>query len=311
MSRPSALAPVASPSRWRCAVPRVGRRPAGRRAARPRPRPTVQIDNFAFGPQALTVSAGTTVTWINADDDPAHRGRHRQELPVHGARHRRQFSFTFTKPGRIRLFLLAPPAHDRQGRSCKAEAEERSGHGVERPWHPLLPAAAGVRARRGPEPAAAPPTRAERVPPSRCCRTSTPPIISPATSRRDATAAEDIVQEAFLRAFRGFRQLARRGAQGLAARDRAQLLPRLGRGRAAHAWRWSTPTLTRPAATGRLADDRTRPRPSSPRRSEATMLRATIESLPEPFRETLVLRELEELSYREIAAARPACRSAR
>ena len=32
------------------------------------------------------------------------------------------------------------------------------------------------------------------------------------------------------------------------------------------------------------------------------MLRATIENLPEPFRETLVLRELEELSYKEIAA---------
>ena len=32
------------------------------------------------------------------------------------------------------------------------------------------------------------------------------------------------------------------------------------------------------------------------------MLRATIEQLPEPFRETLILRELEELSYKEIAA---------
>ncbi len=31
------------------------------------------------------------------------------------------------------------------------------------------------------------------------------------------------------------------------------------------------------------------------------MVRAAIEALPEPFRETLVLRELEELSYREIA----------
>jgi RNA polymerase sigma factor (sigma-70 family) len=37
------------------------------------------------------------------------------------------------------------------------------------------------------------------------------------------------------------------------------------------------------------------------RRSEAAMLRTMIESLPEPFRETLVLRELEDLSYKEIA----------
>jgi RNA polymerase sigma-70 factor (ECF subfamily) len=38
------------------------------------------------------------------------------------------------------------------------------------------------------------------------------------------------------------------------------------------------------------------------RRSEADGLRLTIAGLPEPFREALVLRELEELSYREIAA---------
>jgi len=37
-------------------------------------------------------------------------------------------------------------------------------------------------------------------------------------------------------------------------------------------------------------------------KNEAAMLRATIEQLPEPFRETLVLRELEELSYKDIAA---------
>jgi len=30
----------------------------------------VKIDNFAFGPQSLTVKAGTTVTWTNRDDIP-------------------------------------------------------------------------------------------------------------------------------------------------------------------------------------------------------------------------------------------------
>ena len=30
----------------------------------------VKIDNFSFGPATLTVSAGTTVTWINRDDIP-------------------------------------------------------------------------------------------------------------------------------------------------------------------------------------------------------------------------------------------------
>jgi plastocyanin len=31
---------------------------------------TIQIDNFAFTPQNLTVTAGTVVTWKNADDSP-------------------------------------------------------------------------------------------------------------------------------------------------------------------------------------------------------------------------------------------------
>ncbi len=30
----------------------------------------VKIDNFTFGPAALTVPVGTTVTWINRDDIP-------------------------------------------------------------------------------------------------------------------------------------------------------------------------------------------------------------------------------------------------
>ena len=30
----------------------------------------VKIDNFVFGPQAITVPVGTTVTWTNSDDIP-------------------------------------------------------------------------------------------------------------------------------------------------------------------------------------------------------------------------------------------------
>jgi plastocyanin len=30
----------------------------------------IRIDNFSFGPMTLTVSSGTTVTWINNDDVP-------------------------------------------------------------------------------------------------------------------------------------------------------------------------------------------------------------------------------------------------
>jgi len=31
---------------------------------------TITIDNFTFGPQTLTVAVGTTVTWVNHDDEP-------------------------------------------------------------------------------------------------------------------------------------------------------------------------------------------------------------------------------------------------
>ena len=39
-------------------------------AADPSPDATVTIDNFTFAPQALKVSPGTRVIWINRDDIP-------------------------------------------------------------------------------------------------------------------------------------------------------------------------------------------------------------------------------------------------
>jgi len=108
---------------------------------------------------------------------------------------------------------------------------------------------------------------------------------------RDATAAEDIVQDAFLRAFRSFDSWRGDSAKGwlltivrncflssVAARSGGDVAE----------------------ATEAVADLDT-PESILAARSDAAMLRATIESLPEPFRETLVLRELEELSYKEIA----------
>jgi RNA polymerase sigma factor (sigma-70 family) len=115
---------------------------------------------------------------------------------------------------------------------------------------------------------------------------------------RDATAAEDIVQDAFLRAFRSFDSW---------------------RGDSAKAWLLSivrncflnsVAARDRPGGGERVEElsgaalevaDTDNPETILAQRSEAAMLRNTIESLPEPFRETLVLRELEELSYKEIA----------
>jgi RNA polymerase sigma-70 factor (ECF subfamily) len=117
---------------------------------------------------------------------------------------------------------------------------------------------------------------------------------------RDPSAAEDIVQDAYLRAYRSFDTW---------------------RGEAAKPWLL---TIVRNCFLNSVAGaaERTKGRPiheivgelpaelvetANPEslladRSEAAMLRATIEQLPEPFRETLILRELEELSYKEIAA---------
>ena len=116
---------------------------------------------------------------------------------------------------------------------------------------------------------------------------------------RDATAAEDIVQNAFLRAFRAFPAyqggapkawlfaIVRRCFLDWAAANRnlgEQLVEQDGAGRVDIA----DPDMESPETT--LA-----------RRQDVRMVRTVIESLPEPFRETLVLRELEALSYKEIA----------
>ena len=117
---------------------------------------------------------------------------------------------------------------------------------------------------------------------------------------RNSQTAEDVVQDALLRAFRGFdgwrgdnpkawllaivrncyldtviaRRDPLRGAEPVEAIDECD---------------------TRVAEVELLEDQVLR-------QSDAAMLRRTVENLPEPFRETLVLRELDELNYKEIAA---------
>ena len=116
---------------------------------------------------------------------------------------------------------------------------------------------------------------------------------------RDASAAEDIVQEAFLRAFRAFDGWRGDNPKSWLLSIVRNCFVDTVRGR-----------LDLPKSEGygelmdscELADDDHNPEEIVAGRSEAAMLRRTIENLPEPFRETLVLRELEELSYKEIAA---------
>jgi RNA polymerase sigma factor (sigma-70 family) len=122
---------------------------------------------------------------------------------------------------------------------------------------------------------------------------------------RDPTAAEDIVQEAFLRAFRGFATY-RGGAPKawLFAIVRNCFLNWVNVNRSWGEVLIDESALSEPesAALTNVADaDQDTPEQALVRRREAETVRAVIEKLPEPFRETLVLRELEELSYKEIA----------
>jgi len=169
---------------------------------------------------------------------------------------------------------------------------------------------------------------------------------------RDPVAADDIVQESFLRAFRSFGTYrggdakswllaivrncsfdwskSNRRAAGVAAdAGTSSSAPDRAAGAAAGMDRSATGTGGAPA--GRPANERTLtarvsdnsfgeslgrwipnpdelgdcsqdgPETAVLRQSEIDEVRAMIRRLPEPFRETLVLRELEELSYKQIA----------
>jgi RNA polymerase sigma factor (sigma-70 family) len=108
--------------------------------------------------------------------------------------------------------------------------------------------------------------------------------------------AEDIVQEAFLRAFSAFENLrSEDGKAWLLAIVRNTSLTWMKRNRA----------TTSMIGLGQQLEDPSEP---SPDPEETLMIsvgreevRKALEQLPTEFREAIVLRELEELSYKEIA----------
>jgi plastocyanin len=60
---------------------------------------TVTIDNFAFAPPTLTVTAGTTVTWKNEDDSPHRIGDKNGTFKSAALDTDDTFSHTFAAPG--------------------------------------------------------------------------------------------------------------------------------------------------------------------------------------------------------------------
>jgi len=114
--------------------------------------------------------------------------------------------------------------------------------------------------------------------------------------------AEDIVQEAYLRAFQFFGSF--HGADG-----RAWLLAIVRN----TSYSWLEKSRRRPLAASFDEAEHSAAMPvASPesdlaRKEDEQMLRQALENLPPEFREVIVLRELEGLTYQEIAtiAARP------
>jgi RNA polymerase sigma factor (sigma-70 family) len=121
---------------------------------------------------------------------------------------------------------------------------------------------------------------------------------------RDADAAQDIVQEAFLRAYRSFE-----GYQGGDARAWIFAIVR----NCYHNWlldRRRKAVLevdvhstgdAQDNAIDNVASDEDSPETTLLRRAESGAVRLVLNKLPRPLREILVLRELEGLSYRQIA----------
>ena len=71
--------------------------------------PVVKIDNFTFGPAALTVTVGATVTWINQDDIPHTVVATDQSFRSRVMDTDDRFSFTFTRPGEFAYFCSLHP----------------------------------------------------------------------------------------------------------------------------------------------------------------------------------------------------------
>jgi plastocyanin len=74
------------------------------------PATAVSIDNFTFGPQSVTVKAGTTVTWINKDDIPHGIASANNAFTKSKALDTDDsYAFTFTTPGTYQYFCYIHP----------------------------------------------------------------------------------------------------------------------------------------------------------------------------------------------------------
>jgi amicyanin len=71
--------------------------------------PSVHIDNFTFAPQEITITRGTTLTWVNDDDIPHTIAATNQAFRSKAMDTEQMFSFTFTEPGTYEYFCSLHP----------------------------------------------------------------------------------------------------------------------------------------------------------------------------------------------------------
>ena len=121
---------------------------------------------------------------------------------------------------------------------------------------------------------------------------------------RDAVLSDDVVQDAMVRAFRAFAQF--RGGSPRAwlfaiVRNCCRTAQAGTAGRVALVVHESALSNEAAAELAGHADPAPSPEEEIIRRGEVNRVRAAIEAIPEPFREAVVLRDLEDLSYAEIA----------
>ncbi len=115
---------------------------------------------------------------------------------------------------------------------------------------------------------------------------------------RDPAAAEDIVQDAMLRAFRAFE-----GFRGTDAKPWLLAIVRNCHRTALDQKRRraQVPLPEENEGTAPMIAEGPDPEKAAINSNVARKLDAMIAELPEEFRETLILREMEDMSYREIA----------
>ena len=73
--------------------------PAARTAAASAAVSQIAIQKFKFTPETVTVAVGTTVTWVNHDDNAHTVTADDGRLASAGLDHGEQFSYRFTAPG--------------------------------------------------------------------------------------------------------------------------------------------------------------------------------------------------------------------